>query len=457
MGLSRLAFYFNDSLYFQRLVKFAIPIALQQLLFSSLNLVASVLVGQLGGTAIAAVALANQIFFLLNLTVFGMASGAAMFTAQLWGKRDIPNIRRVLGIALTLTSLAGLFFLLLSELFPAQMLSIYSKDNAVIELGIPYLRVFGISFIFFAVSLAYSLILRSIGQIRISVAISVCTLALNIILSYILIFGKFGFPSLGVQGAAWSILISRVLELFAFILIIYRSNLPLAGKFNELFSFDLNFTWRVLKPVLPIVANEILWSLGITAYQIIYARMGTDELAAVSIAFTIDGMAVVAFIGIGNATAIMIGNLIGEGEYENAQRYGGRSIVLGTISGVIIGALVFAISPWIINLYKVSPQVIVYTQALMISICALLWLRMMNLIMFLGIFRAGGDTRLALLLDGFLIWAVGVPLTAYAAFVLQLPVYLVYLFVYSEEIGKWSIGLWRYFSKRWIHNLTETV
>ena len=237
----------------------------------------------------------------------------------------------------------------------------------------------------------------------------------------------------------------------------YLRRLPPAGNLKQLFSFDIPFTRAFLKPVLPVAVNELLWSLGITTYQIIYARMGTEELAAVNIAATISDLAVVAFIGIGNATAILVGNLIGSERYERAQLYGGRSLALGASGGLVIGFFLFLFSPLILNFYKVSPQVILMARTLIIITSASLWLRMSNLILFIGIFRAGGDTRFALVLDGLIIWLVGVPLTAYGAFVLEWPIYLVFMLTLSEEFSKFGLGMWRYFSKKWIHNLAETV
>ena len=455
--LSRVTAFFIDRQYYSHVLKFALPIALQQLIFSGLNLVSSVMVGQLGDTTVAAVGLANQIFFLLNLLIFGIGSGAAMFTAQLWGQKDISNIRRVLGLSLTLSLASAVIFLVLAELFPSTILGIYSRDPEVIALGSSYLRIFAFSFIFFGITATISLVLRSIGEVRLPVTVTVCALILNIILSYVLIFGKLGLPALGVNGAAYSILISRGLECIILISMTYYLKLPIAGNLRELFSFDLVFAGKVLRPVMPIVINEILWSLGITAYQVIYARIGTEQLAAINISVAIVDLAMIVFIGLGNATSILVGNFIGSGDEGQAHVYAGRSLALSAIGGMVIGILILLLSPFILSLYKVSPQTIDYAQSILLVSCATLWIRMTNLVIFIGVLRAGGDTRYGLILDGFTIWLVGVPLTAYGAFVLHLPIHLVYLLTMSEELVKWSLGLWRYFSKKWIHNLTETV
>jgi putative MATE family efflux protein len=415
------------------------------------------MIGQLGAAPVAAVGLANQIFFLLNLVLFGITSGCAMFTAQLWGKRDIANIRKVLGLALTLGLVGSLVFLIIAEFFPAAALSIYSEDPVVIALGSDYLRIFGLSFVMFAITFCYSAVLRSTGDVRTPLMVSITSLSLNTLLSYLLIFGKLGLPALGVHGAAIAAFSTRVLECCALLWLIYRKDSPAAAKLKELFRFNLAFIGRVLKPVLPVVANEILWSLGITTYYVVYARIGTDSIAAMNIAATIEQLAFVLFQGIGNACAILVGNCIGAGDEQEAFRYAARSEALGIVGGLVVGAMILASADPILTLYNISPTVIDNAHRVLTIMGLLLWLRVSNMILFLGILRSGGDTRFAFILDGVIIWVVGVPLAIAGAFLFHLPIYWVYLMVMSEEITKWLLGVFRFFSRKWIHNLAQTV
>jgi putative MATE family efflux protein len=449
--------FFSDKDYYQRLFKVALPITLQQFIMSSLNMVGVVMVGQLGAIPVAAVGLANQIFFLLNLMLFGLYSGSAMFTAQLWGVRDILNIRKVLGLALTLGSVMGMFFLIIAEVFPAQILSIYSTDTAVVALGTDYLRIIGVSFILYAISFCYSAILRSTGDVQTPLVVTMTALSINTMLSYVLIFGKLGLPSLGVHGAAIAVLVSRIVECSVLLWLTYRKGSPAAGRLRELFSYNLAFAMRVLKPVLPVVVNETLWSLGTTAYSVVYARISTDAIAAMNIVGSIDQIALVLFNGIGHACAILVGNCIGAGDEEKAFRYAARSGAIGMLGAVGIGSLILASSNSILSLYNVPPTVIDYAHHVLTILGLLLWLRASNMILFIGIFRSGGDTRFALVLDGLIIWVVGVPLAFAGAFLFHLPVYWVYLLVMSEEISKWLLGVYRFFSRKWIHNLARTV
>jgi len=424
---------------------------------SSLNMVGVVMIGQLGAAPVAAVGLANQIFFLLNLVLFAIGSGSAMFTAQLWGIRDIRNIRRVLGLALTLGLLIATFFLCIAEFFPEQVLSIYSKDPIVITLGSDYLRIIGFSFLLYAISFCYSSILRSTGDVQTPLIVTLTSLSLNTLLSYTLIFGRFGMPPMGVQGAAFAVICSRIVECTLLLFLIYRKRSPAAGKLSEMFSYDRAFARRVLIPILPVVGNEILWSLGVTAYNVIFARMGTNEIAAMNIVASIDQVAFVIFYGIGHACAILVGNRIGAGDEAQAFRYAARSFVLSILGGIFMGVILLACRDVVLSWYNVSPVVIEYAYRVLTIIGLLLWLRASNMTLFVGIFRSGGDTRFAFILDGIIIWVVGVPLAFTAAFILHLPIYWVYLFVMSEEIAKWLLGVYRFLTRKWIHNLALAV
>jgi putative MATE family efflux protein len=449
--------FFRDKDYYRRLSKISLPIALQNLVTASLNMVGGVMVGQLGAVPVAAVGLANQVFFLLNLMLFGITTGSAMFTAQLWGKRDIPNIRKVLGLAIILGLATGGLFLVVGEYFPGWALGIYSKDPAVIALGSEYLRIIGFSFPLFAISFCYAIILRSTGDVQTPLIVTFTSLALNTLLSYILIFGKLDFAPSGVHGAAVAVLISRISECGFYLFLTYRKDSPAAASLRELFSFDLSFARKVLVPVLPVVANEMLWSLGTTAYSVAYARISTEAIAAMNIVFTIDQVALVLFNALGHACAVLVGNRIGAGDSELAFRYAARTEAIGMLGAVGVGGIVFLSANSILSLYNVSPLVIDYAQRVLTILGSLLWLRASNMILFIGIFRSGGDTRFAFVLDGIIIWVVGVPLAFAGAFLFHLPVYWVYLLQMSEEISKWLLGVFRFFSRKWIHNLAEIV
>ena len=455
--ISRILSFYRDAEYFREVQKIAVPIIIQQLMFSGLNMLGVVFVGQKGDAAVAAVGLAGQVAFLLNLVHFGIISGAAMFTAQFWGRRDVPNLRRVLGLCLMLAILTSLIFFALAQLLPFQILSIYSKDAAVIELGASYMRTFSWTFLFFAITFSYALVMRSTGDVKTPTAVSVVALIISTFLSYSLIFGKFGLPEVGIRGAAMAAVIARAFECITLITLTYLKKSPVAASLRELTDFDVAFVTKVIKPMLPVILNELFWSLGITTYNIIYGRMGTTSFAAMNIVSTIEQVAFVLFIGISNATSVLVGNRIGADKEDEAFIYAGRSIGLGILGGILIGAALQLVKAPVLSLYNVSPEVIENVGHLINVVTFFLWVRVNNMTIVVGILRAGGDTRFSLFLDGIIIWLVGVPMAYLAAFVLHLPVYLVYLFAMSEEATKWLLGISRYRSRKWINNLAAQV
>jgi putative MATE family efflux protein len=452
--------FFRDREYYRQLIRLAVPIALQNLITSSLNMVGLILIGQLGENSVAAVGLGNQIWFLLNLVVFGIVSGAAMFVAQLWGKRDIPNIRKVLGLTIKLGLIPALFFWIIAVFFPSFALGIYTRDAAVITIGSQYLRIYGWSYLFFTITAVFSAASRSTGNVRLPLVVSTCALGLDVILAYIFIFGikAIGLSPMGVRGAAISGLIARIIECLVILISVYRDRLsPIAASIKDIIEINVKFLIAVMKPVLPVILNEMLWSLGITTYNVIYGHIGTIAVASVNIMSTIEQLAFVVFLGLGTATSILVGNQIGQGKKEKAYIYGGRSLVIQGIGAMFMGAVVYFVAGNIFQFYKVDPQVIADAKIMLAIFSCGLWMKASNHVIIIGILRSGGDTKFSLVLDGLVIWFVGVPVTAAGAFLLGLPVYFVYALTFTEEAVKFFVGVNRYFSKKWINDLTQKV
>jgi putative MATE family efflux protein len=452
--------FFRDREYYRQLVRLAVPIALQNLITSSLNMVALIMIGQLGEESVAAVGLGNQVWFLLNLVIFGICSGAAMFVAQLWGKRDIANIRKVLGLTVKLSLIPALFFWVVAVFFPSYALGIYTKDSNVILIGSQYLRIYGWTYLFFAMTAVFSTAARSTGNVRMPLIVSTSALGLNVLLAYPFIFGveAIGLPAMGVQGAAIAGLIARVLECMAILISVYWDRMsPIAASIKDIVEFNVKFMVTVMKPVLPVILNELLWSLGITTYNIIYGHIGTIAVASVNIMSTIEQLAFVVFLGLGTATSIMVGNQIGQGNREKAYRYGGRSLLIQGSGALLMGGIVYLVAGNIFQFYKVDPEVIANAKIILTIFSCGLWMKASNHVIIIGILRSGGDTKFSLVLDGLVIWFIGVPITAAGAFFLGLPVYYVYALTFTEEAVKFFVGVKRYFSKKWINDLTQKV
>lgn len=447
--------FLRDREFLHAMLALAVPVAFQQLITASLNMVDVLMVGQLGETAVAALGLANQIFFLLILFLFGVTSGIAIFTAQYWGKRDEESIRRVLGICLVIAIFVATVFTLAATLIPQTLMRFYTEDPEVIRLGSDYLRIVGLSYIPMAITVSYIAVLRSITIVKVTVLVAVLALGLKTLIAYLLIFGIGVFPALGVRGAAIGTAIGWVFECILLIVLVYALKTPLAANPLTFFRFKRPFVMNVLRTSMPAAINEVLWSVGITSYNAVYARIGTDAIAAVNINATIEELVFVLFIGLGNACAVMIGNKIGAGEPQTAFEYGQRFSILGVVVALIGGLIVFSMRETVIGLYEISPSAADNLRGLMFVFAVSAWLKMLNFILFIGVLRAGGDTRYAMFTELFSIWAIGVPAALIGGFVLRLPVYEVYALVLLEEAVKAIIVFRRYLSRSWIHDLVS--
>ena len=445
---------FNDKNFYKKAIKLATPMIIQNLILSSLNLVDNIIIGGLSETAIAAVGLANQYFFILNLVLFGIVSGSSIFTAQFWGNKDIKNIRRVLGISVMTGMIMAFLFMMGGILFPKQILSIFSNDPKVIAMGAKYLRIIVFSYILTSITFSYSFALRSTGHVSVPLLVSLIALGLNTFLNYTLVYGAFFFPRLGITGSAIGTLIARTVEVSLLLTLVYISKNPIAASLKEMTDLPKKFVKKFFKITLPVILNETVWALGVSLYSLVYAQMGTDIIASTTISSTVERIIWVIFMGMGNACAIMIGNKIGEGKEDKIFTYAKKFIVIIPALAMIMGVIVYFISPLFLMPYDVSSTVRSYARKNLIVFSFFLWLRAFNFTAIIGIFRSGGDTTFSLLIDLGGVWLVGVPMAFICGLVLHLPIYYVYALVSFEEVFKFIFGLPRILSKKWINNLT---
>jgi putative MATE family efflux protein len=444
----------QDGKSFKKLLILALPIAAQNLVQTLLNLVDTLMIGQLGETSIAAVALSNQIFFLILLLLFGISSGSSVFVAQFWGKKDIPGIHRALGMALVLGLLGAALFTLASQLFPAQILGLYTKDQRVIEAGIPYLRIASVSYMFTAGTIVYQGVLRSTGVVKLPLFLSVTALSLNAFFNYALIFGKFGLPQMGMTGAALATSGARITEMLSLVLIIYLKKYPIAGSIRQMIQLNRKFVKRFFHKVNPVILNEIGWSFGMTMFTLVYARMGTEVLAAYNIMDTFSILTFVLFVGTGNATAIVLGNMIGEGLQKEARRSAKTILMVAPLVAAVVGIIIFTLAPYVPGLFNISEYVGNLIVQMLRIFTIVLFVKVSNMHIIIGILRSGGDTHFCAALELIPLWFISIPLVAFAGLVLKLPPPMVYLLCLSEELIKYLTGLSRVLSGKWIHDLT---
>ena len=440
--------------FYTTLVSIAIPITLQNVISSSLNLVDTIMIGQLGTIEIAAVGLANRFYFILILVLFAVSSGTAIFTAQFWGKKDIQHIGKVMGIALVLSIFIAAIFSLGALLIPDLIMKVFTEDTEVITEGSHYLWIVAFSYILTAVTMLYSFILRSIEQVKLPMYASIIGLGLNTFLNYCLIFGHVGFPALGVRGAAIATLIARIIETGVIVFVTYWKKYP-AVKPADLFAIPLPFIKQFLVTTLPVVANEFSWVMGMTMYSIVFGRMGTAEVAAINMVNPVEQVFSYMFFGVASAASVMIGNQIGAEHEELAFSYAKRFSGLGIVGGLLSGGGIFLSATYIASVFKVSQDVRTFAINTLIVLSLVMWIRIFNMITIVGILRSGGDTKFSLYIEMIGIWGIGVPLAFLGGLVWKVPVYWVFALVNIEELFKMLVGLYRIYSKKWIHNLVS--
>ena len=443
----------NDTFY-KTLLSLGIPVTIQNTITSSLNLVDMLMIGQLGTNEVAAVGLANRFYFVFILITFALSSGTAIFTAQFWGKKDIQNIGKVMGIALILSMIVSFVFTIVSVSIPGFIMGVFTEDSHVIAEGIPYLRIVGLTHVMMALAMLYIFVLRSTGHVMIPTFIIIGALSLNTFLNYCLILGHFGFPAMGVKGAAIATLISRFFEAGLIVLISHLKNYPVV-RLQDLRQIPGSLIRQFIKTVLPVIGNEFFWVAGVTAYAVVYGRMGTSEIAAVNIIQPVEQFCTSFFFGLASAASVMIGNKIGAGHGDIAISYARRFSIIGVVGAIGAGVVIFISGPAIVSIYQVSETVRSYAVNMLMILSVLLWIRIFNLIAVVGVLRGGGDTTFSFYMEMINIWVVGVPLALLGGFVWKIPVYWVYALVQIEELSKMVFGIYRIVSQKWIHSLVD--
>lgn len=440
----------------KKLLVIALPIMLQNLISTSLSFVDTLMIGQLGQEHIAAVGIANQVYFLISLFFFGIVSGTSIFLSQYYGSGEYGKMRKTMAISFSICLIGSVIMALFSFFYPEFIINFFSEDPPVVYYGVEYMKYVAFSYIFAAVSSTLSIGFRSISKAQLPLAITFISLTTNAIGNYLLIFGIGPFPELGVAGAAISTFIARLLEMCLLVFLTWRKGgTVFAFKKKEDFKFEREFLRSYSKTSIPVLFNEVLWALGMTLYKVAFSRLGTEALATVNITESIANFFFIAMLGIGNATTILLGNTLGSGDREKAMRWAKNLILLSLSIGILMGALEMFLAPFFTSMFNVSVAVALTAIASLRVNAILQPIKSINMTTIVGILRAGGDTRYAMLAEMFGVYCVGVPLAFICAAVLKLPLEYVYLVLGLEELAKTIFGLSRIKTGKWANVLSS--
>ncbi len=445
----------RDIAFLKKVLTIALPVAMQGMLNTVVNLVDNLMIGSLGSTAIASVGLANKVFFVFTLLVFGINSGSGVLAAQYWGNQDVKSIKKVLGLALSLAVTGSAAFMIPACANPRMLMRIFTTSEASIGMGAAYLAVAAFSYPCTAVTNTYVGMLRAVNRVKEPVVISCAAIVTNIVFNYILIFGKFGASAMGVVGAALATLIARVVEMTLILCVVYLGRTPLAGGARDLFGWSGLFLRKFFATALPVICNEFIWGLGTTIYSMAYGRMGDDAVAAITIATTIQDLVVVLFQGLSAATAVILGNEMGAGNLKRAETYGKNFFILQFLVTVVMAGVCVSLRWSFISLYQpgISDGVAKSVSRCIIVFALFSPFRMFNYVNVVGVLRSGGDTAMCLFIDTSGVWLIGIPLAFIGGLWLKQPIHIVYAMVTLEEVYKAVIGYARYRQKKWLRNL----
>ena len=443
-----------DRKFLSNMLKIALPIMIQNLVTSSLNMADTIMVGKLGEVEIAAVGIANQYFFLFTMILTGLCGGCSVFISQYWGKKDFTNIKRMLGLGLVSALFVSIVFMAAGFFSPETIISLFNKESIVIDLGGKYLLIVLFSYIFTAVTFVYGYSLRSIGNTVAPLVVNIAALLCNVFFNYVLIFGKLGAPALGVEGAAIATLIARVLEAIILVILVYLDKGVFAANASELLNLNMDFFKKSYSIILPVLLNDVLWAMASLIYSVVYGRMGTGATAAIQICNTVSNMFMVVTFGMASASAIMVGNSIGEDKDDQAIDYAKKFMAVSLFVSILLGLILALTAPLILDLFNVSDEVRSSTLIMLYIISFIFVIRFLGMVIIVGILRGAGDARSSLIIEGSTMWFIGVPLTIMGALLFKLPVHLVYALAILEEVAKFILGLMRLKSRKWINNIT---
>lgn len=446
----------NKELY-KTLGKVAVPIALQSLIGSSLNLVDNLMVGSLGESPLAAVGVSVQIYFVFYMICFGFSSGCATFMAQFWGAKDLSSIRKTVGFAITICLGIGVLFFIGGMFFPEQILRVFTNIPETIDLGWKYVQAIAPCFLLYAMILPFEISLRATQQTHIPLIVSIIAFGSNTLLNYVLIFGHLGAPALGVTGAGLATSVSRLLQLVVLVIVIFAKKNALAGPAKEFFCWSGAFAKKIINNSIPTTLNEALWGLGMAMYTAAFARIGITQYASIQAANTIQNVFQLAAFSMGDAILILVGQKLGQGKLQEAYGLARKLLKITVAVGILFGALLVLLSKPIISLFNFTSLGTHYTFLILLVYGLTMVLTIYNGVNITGVLRCGGDTKFAMFSEISTVWLIGVPVAFFATLVLHWPVFLCVLAVKIEEFVKCFILTWRFLSRRWVNNVIDDI
>lgn len=429
----------------------ALPMALQQFMTALVGACDAIMLGKLSQNAMSAVSLATQVTFVFNLFMYAFMSGENMFVAQYYGKGDYKGISKIFSLVTKACGVVAGIFLIGTFFFPRQIMAVLTNEEELIVLGGEYLRVIGISYVLSSIAQTFLAIMKNCNAVNISTLINSVMVILNIILNAVFIFGLFGCPEMGIRGAALATVLATVVQVVwsvGYVLCRIKS-----VKLN-LHRCEKEITSHFWQKTIPLLINNLAWGIGFSMYSVVMGHLGTDAVAANGIANISKNLIVCFCLGLGNAGSIIVGNRLGANRLEEAKEAGGLLTKTAIIAGILSGVVLIILSPFITRMVDLTPTARGYLQKMLLICSYYIAGKSVNCMTIGGIFAAGGDSKFGMMCDSITLWCITVPLGCICAFILKLPVMIVYFVLNLDEIIKLPVVYKHYKKYKWIKNLT---
>ena len=441
--------FFGNKAFYKATLAIALPIMAQQFVTSFVNLIDNIMIGSVGSLALTSVTVANRVYLIFNSTMFGICGAAGIFIAQYYGAKNKEKCQKILNINLACGFFVAALFVLALLIVPRQLMEIFSSQSVVVDESLKYLQYAVLTYVPFAFSFSIMMALRAVGINKIQLLVGVITVAINTSLNYILIFGHFGFPVLGVQGAA----IARFVEMFIYMAILLRKKHMFHFSIQGLLHLDMALIRSMVRKAIPLTVNEILYSLGLTMIFLSYMRCDENLISGISVVDTVMQIAYIVFGGLSSAVSILIGNRLGANEIEEAKTNSYRLLTFGVMIGIVMGTTLIFVAPIIASFYNVE-DIIKQTIVSLLSIKSILLpIYVYNVCIFFTL-RAGGDTFSTMLMDSGFLWCAGVLLSTLLSMFLDIPLVMLYAIVESCDLIKLFVATYFFKKGRWAKNMT---
>ncbi len=430
-------------------------IALQNLITFAVNLADNVMIGGYSQDALSGVAMVNQIQFLLQMLVMGTGNGIVVLGAQYWGQNRIEPIRKVTSVGVLLSIGIGAVMMLATYFFPQQILSLLTNEQAVINEGGKYLVIICFSYILFSITTVLLSALRSVETVKIGFVVTLSALVVNVVLNYGLIYGRLGMPELGVEGAAIATLCARILEFLIVAVYVLFIDRKIKWRISGLFKIDGSIFNDYIKAGLPLILSNGIWGLAMSVQSAILGRLGSDTIAANSIATTIFQVVTVVTYASGNSSSVIIGKAVGQSDVPRVKAYTKTLQILYLFIGVATGIILWLCKDGIISLYDVTQEARTLSDQFISVLCITVIGTSYQCACLTGIVTGGGDTRFVLVNDLIHQWLIVIPMAFLSAFVFQFPLWVTFLCLKSDQILKCFVAIVKVNRYRWIHKLTR--